>query len=87
MQSIFANPINSIIALAWVAFVLYWGISAIGTKPANGNKNWIAAILMAISAVGLFLLLRFALIPKNINYLLWQRGLLLSSLALTIVEL
>ncbi len=71
--------------LAWVAFLLYWGISAIGTQPTKGNRNWAAVILMVIAAVGLFLLLRFALIPKDINYLLWQRRLSLSIIALAIV--
>jgi protein-S-isoprenylcysteine O-methyltransferase Ste14 len=71
--------------LAWAAFLLYWGISAIGTKPTKGNRNWTAVILMAFTAAGLFLLLRFELIPKDMNYLLWQRRLPLSILALAIV--
>ena len=85
MQSILANPINLIILLSWVAFLLYWGISAIINKPTNGKRNWAAVILMVIAAVGLFLLLRHTPIPKNINNLLWQRKLPLSILAVALV--
>jgi protein-S-isoprenylcysteine O-methyltransferase Ste14 len=85
LQSILANPINYIILLLWVAFLLFWGISAIITKPANGKRNWAAVILMVIAAVGLFLLLRHTSIPKNINNLLWQRKLPLSILAIALV--
>ncbi len=85
LQSILANPIDSIIALAWAAFLLYWGISAIGTSPSKKRRNWAAVTFMSIAAVGMFLLLRFASIPKDFNYLLWQRRLPLSIVALAIV--
>ena len=85
LQSILANPIDSFIVLAWAAFLLYWGISAIRIQPTKGNRNWAALILMAFAAVGLFQLLRLELIPKDMNYRLWQRRLLLSIIALVIV--
>ena len=85
MLSVLANPINIIILLAWVVFLLYWGISAIITKPTKGNRNWAAVILMVIAAVGLYLLLRHVSIPKNINNPLWQRKLPLSIVAVALV--
>jgi protein-S-isoprenylcysteine O-methyltransferase Ste14 len=85
LLSVLANPINFIILLAWVAFLLFWGISAITTKPTKGNRNWAAVILMVIATVGLYLLLRHASIPKNINNLLWERKLPLSIVAVAIV--
>jgi protein-S-isoprenylcysteine O-methyltransferase Ste14 len=85
LLSVLANPINFIILLAWVVFLLFWGISAIITKPTKGNRNWAAVILMVVAAVSLYLLLRHASIPKNINSLLWQRKLPLSIVAVAFV--
>ena len=85
MQSILAHPIDAVFGLAWTAFLLYWGISAVGIGASRKNRNWAAVALMSIAAVGLFLLLQSAFIQRNSNDRLWQRSLPLSIIALAIV--
>ena len=75
MLTILSNPTIAIIALAWIAFLLYWVISAIGAKSKRRTKKWVWAMLMIVAVFGLLLLLRLAGIPKNINVILWPRNL------------
>lgn len=56
--------LNAIIAILWLAFILYWGISAVGVKkPVAGKGSWrgwalsrlvLAAILIALVKMRVF---------------------------------
>lgn len=60
-----------IIALAWIAFLLYWVISAARIKPIAKSRNWVWTSAMIASILCLYLLLRLGIVPKNLNAVLW----------------
>jgi protein-S-isoprenylcysteine O-methyltransferase Ste14 len=81
MRSILTNPIDAIIGLAWVTFLLYWGVSAVRKR----SSNWLVTTLMAFALVGLFLLLRYASTLRSGNIVLWHRTLPFAVLSVGIV--
>ena len=85
MQSILTDPIDTIIALAWVTFLVYWGVSAIKTESTRKNRNLVVTILMVFALVGLFLLLRYGSPLERINLFLWQRTLPFAIISIGIV--
>jgi Putative protein-S-isoprenylcysteine methyltransferase len=72
-------------ALAWVAFLLYWAISAIKSKPAERLRNSALTVLMMAAFFGLFWLLRMGAVPTELNVVLWQSTLLMDLGAIAIV--
>jgi protein-S-isoprenylcysteine O-methyltransferase Ste14 len=81
------DPIAAIVALAWVTFLLYWGISAIRTRSTTKNRNVAAIVLMAFALIGLLLLLRYVATIGDFDLELWHRTLSLAILSVAIVLL
>jgi protein-S-isoprenylcysteine O-methyltransferase Ste14 len=75
LRRILGDPIEATIALAWVAFLLHWGVSAIRTKSTTKNRNVVVIVLMTFALVALFLLLRYLATVEVINLKLWHRTL------------
>jgi protein-S-isoprenylcysteine O-methyltransferase Ste14 len=87
LRRFIGDPIAVIVALAWVTFLLYWGVSAIRTRSTTKNKNVAAIVLMAFALIGLFLLLRYVVTIGDFNLELWHRTLSLAILSVGIVLL
>lgn len=51
------NIYDTIVAICWIAFVVYWLVSSIGIKKNRKNKNWWQGIALRIGATTLVLLL------------------------------
>lgn len=75
MRSVIDDPVAVIVALAWVGFLLHWGVSAIRTRSTTANRNVAASVLMTFALVALLLLLRYVVTTADFNLELWHRTL------------
>jgi len=70
-----ADPTYLVIALSWLAFLLYWSISGFKARPTGKARNRAVAVLMILAICALFLLLRESGASGGIDAKLWQGGL------------
>ena len=75
MSSLIANPTHMVIALSWLAFLLYWSISAFKARPAGKARHGAASLLMILAICALFWLLRETSFAGGIDAELWQGSL------------
>jgi protein-S-isoprenylcysteine O-methyltransferase Ste14 len=79
MHGIPTKPTEIFIALAWIAFLLYWVISAVWARPAKKFRNVAFSLLMIAAVVGLFLLFSHGIVSDDFNVVLWPGTIIASA--------
>lgn len=75
MWTILTNPTSLLIALGWIAFLLYWIISAPGKNLRLRVMNSALTLALSVAVAGLFFLMGTGNIPESVNPALWQDSL------------
>jgi protein-S-isoprenylcysteine O-methyltransferase Ste14 len=72
VRGIIANPTYLVIALSWLAFLLYWSISGFKAGPRGKARNWAVSVLMIMAVCALFLLVRESGVSVGIDSERWH---------------